>query len=130
MAKKKLNITAAALRRAADSRSYKKDEDCFKRGLVRSLLADGDEIAAKVSGTRDYRVSLRVEDGKIGGECSCPMGDMGAFCKHMVAVGLAEGSCGGALSATTRCWEGASIAATVGARYSLKSPFPRRAPPE
>lgn len=90
MATKKPKITAAALRRAADDRSYKKGEDYFQRGLVRSLLADGDEIVAKVSGTRDYKVRLQVEDSEFDGECSCPMGDMGTFCKHMVAVGLAH----------------------------------------
>ncbi len=90
MTAKKTTITAAALRRAADSRSYKKGEDYFQRGLVRSLLADGGEIVAKVRGTRDYKVRLRMEDGEVDGECSCPMGDMGSFCKHMVAVGLAH----------------------------------------
>ena len=62
--------------------------DCFHRKLVYSLLTDGDKIIAKIHGTRDYKVSLWVADGQIGGECSCPMGDMGVFCKHMVAVGL------------------------------------------
>lgn len=90
MTAKKTTITAAALRRAADSRSYKRGEDYFQRGLVRSLLADGDEIVAKVHGTQDYKVRLQMDDGDISGECSCPMGNMGAFCKHMVAVGLAQ----------------------------------------
>jgi len=49
MAKKDFKITAAALRRAADDRSYKKGEDYFQRGLVRSLLADSDEIVAKTT---------------------------------------------------------------------------------
>lgn len=97
MTAKKTTITAAALRRAADSRSYKKGEDYFHRGMVRSLLADGDEIVAKVRGTRDYKVRLRMENGEVDGECSCPMGDMDSFCKHMVAVGLAQ-LAGGAVS--------------------------------
>ncbi len=97
MTKKSINITEAALRRTADSRSYKKGEDYYQRGVVRSLLADGDEIVAKVRGTHDYKVRLWMDDGEVSGKCSCPMGDMGAFCKHMVAVGLAQ-LAGGALS--------------------------------
>jgi len=95
MAKKKINITAAALRRATDDRYYKRGEDYFRRELVYSLLTDGDEIVAKVHGTRDYKVRLWAEDGEPAGECSCPMGDMGVFCKHMVAVGLAHLAGGG-----------------------------------
>jgi uncharacterized Zn finger protein len=86
--RKKIKITAAAIRRAADSKSYKRGEDYSLRGMVYSLLTDGDAIVAKVHGTRKYKVRLWVEDGDVEGECSCPMGDMGVFCKHLVAVGL------------------------------------------
>ncbi|MHC4715549.1 MAG: SWIM zinc finger family protein [Planctomycetota bacterium] len=46
-------------------------------------------IYSRVSGTTDYRVRLWVEGSAVDGECSCPMGDDGVFCKHCVAVGLA-----------------------------------------
>jgi len=88
MTKKKSKITAAAIRRAADGKSYKRGEDYFRRGMVYSLLTDGDTIVGKVRGTRNYKVRLWAEDGEVEGECSCPMGDMGMFCKHLVAVGL------------------------------------------
>ena len=88
MAKKKINITAAAIRRAADGKSYKRGEDYFRRGMVYSLLEDGEAVVAKVRGTRNYKVRLWVEDGEVEGECSCPMGDAGVFCKHLVAAGL------------------------------------------
>jgi len=88
MAKKKIKITAAAIRRAADGKSYKRGENYFRRGMVYSLLTDGDAVAAKVRGTRNYRVRLWAEDGEVEGECSCPMGDAGVFCKHLVAAGL------------------------------------------
>jgi len=86
--RKKIKITAAAIRRAADGKSYKRGEDYFRRGMVYSLLTDGDAIVAKVRGTRNYKVRLWTEDGEVEGECSCPMGDMGVFCKHLVAAGL------------------------------------------
>jgi uncharacterized Zn finger protein len=88
MAKKKIKITAAAIRRAADGKSYKRGEDYFLRGMVYSLLTDGDAVVAKVRGTRNYKVRLWAEDGEVEGECSCPMGDAGVFCKHLVAAGL------------------------------------------
>ncbi|MGC9455766.1 MAG: SWIM zinc finger family protein, partial [Phycisphaerae bacterium] len=88
MAKKKIKITAAAIRRAADGKSYKRGEDYFRRGMVYSLLTDGEAVVAKVRGTRNYKVSLWAEDGEVEGECSCPMGDAGVFCKHLVAAGL------------------------------------------
>lgn len=88
MKKRKLNITQAAIRRAADDRSYKRGKGYFESGMVYSLLLDGDKIFAKAHGTRDYKVHLWVEDGDVVGQCSCPMGDQGVFCKHMVAVGL------------------------------------------
>jgi len=86
--KKKIKITAAAIRRAADGKSYKRGEDYFRRGMVYSLLIDGEAVVAKVRGTRNYRARLWAEDGEVEGECTCPMGDAGVFCKHLVAAGL------------------------------------------
>lgn len=44
---------------------------------------------ATVRGTRDYRVTLWVEDGDLASSCTCPVGGDGLFCKHCVAVALA-----------------------------------------
>jgi len=88
MAKSKIKFTKAKLKRATDSRSWQRGEDYFHRGLVYSLLEDGATILAKVRGTRNYRVRLWTENGQIEGDCSCPIGDGGYFCKHCVAVGL------------------------------------------
>lgn len=81
-------LTEAALRRAANDGSYRRGRDYHRRGLVTSLLREGDCLVAKVRGTRSYKVRLWSEDGEAVGECSCPMGDAGEFCKHLVAVGL------------------------------------------
>ncbi|MEV6231049.1 hypothetical protein AB0L88_24610 [Saccharopolyspora shandongensis] len=45
-------------------------------------------VVASVAGTDSYRVRLRDLGGRLGGDCSCPYGREGAFCKHCVAVGL------------------------------------------
>ncbi len=89
MAKSKIEFTKAKLKRATDSRSWQRGEDYFRRGLVYFLLEDDGTILAKVRGTWNYKVRLWIEDGEIEGDCSCPMGDGGYFCKHCVAVGLA-----------------------------------------
>jgi uncharacterized Zn finger protein len=89
MAKSKLQFTKKDLRRATDSGSWERGVGYFEDGRVGSLTVDGGVIRARVAGNEDYRVQLRMEDGQIEGECSCPMGDDGVFCKHCVAVGLA-----------------------------------------
>ena len=83
-----MTITKGQLRRLTDDGSWERGVGYFRQGRVRSLLRDGDRIDATVSGTRDYRVVLRLKNGKLDGECSCPMGEDGVFCKHCVAVGL------------------------------------------
>ncbi|HEU5333914.1 MAG TPA: SWIM zinc finger family protein [Actinocrinis sp.] len=39
-------------------------------------------------GTGAYRVTLTLHDAGLAGDCSCPHGQDGFFCKHCVAVGL------------------------------------------
>ena len=84
-----LKLTRTTLKRLTDERSWERGEVYFEDGAVYALLEDGDAVQAKVRGQRNYRVRLYVEGGEWDGECSCPMGDAGVFCKHCVAVGLA-----------------------------------------
>jgi uncharacterized Zn finger protein len=88
MTKSKLQFTKKNLQRATDSRSWERGVGYFEDGRVGSLMVDGGVIHARVAGNEDYRVQLWMEDGQVEGECSCPMGDDGVFCKHCVAVGL------------------------------------------
>ncbi|MEY9862828.1 putative Zn finger protein [Catenulispora sp. GAS73] len=71
---------------AAGSRSY-------ERGLayleeVDDLRLAEHEIVATVYGSEPYEVVLRVEGHRLDGDCSCPFGQEGHFCKHCVAVAL------------------------------------------
>jgi hypothetical protein len=83
-------ITEAALRAAAGERS-------FERGVsyldaVTGLEVVGNQVMATVRGTGDYLVVLTLGEpaagGGLRGECGCPYGQEGFFCKHCVAVGL------------------------------------------
>src|SRR3954465_4514036 len=71
---------------AAGSRSY-------ERGLayldeVDDLEIGEGGISATVYGSERYRVVLSVDGHRLGGDCSCPYGQEGRFCKHCVAVAL------------------------------------------
>jgi uncharacterized Zn finger protein len=74
------------LRRLAGPKSYERG-----RGYLRQV-GDVDElpggVVAMVYGTETYEVRLRRRAGGLDGECTCPYGQDGAFCKHCVAVGL------------------------------------------
>lgn len=60
-------------------------------GAVRELeplSGDVPGVRAHVVGTDDYVAEVRVERGRLRGDCSCPHGADGWFCKHQVAVAL------------------------------------------
>jgi uncharacterized Zn finger protein len=80
-------LTEAKLRKLAGPRS-------FERGLgyvdaVSGVEVGDDWIRASVHGTERYEVELLL-GGRRGpaGECACPYGQEGNFCKHLVALGL------------------------------------------
>jgi uncharacterized Zn finger protein len=81
-----LPFTEADIKGAADPRS-------FERGLeylhsVDDLAVTGTHITASVFGNREYRVRLALGESAISGDCTCPYGREGAFCKHCVAVAM------------------------------------------
>lgn len=65
----------------------------FARGrkivdAVAGLRTDADGVRAAVHGRAEYAVFLGPASPGLIGECDCPQGAEGAFCKHCVAVGL------------------------------------------
>ncbi|MGV9451060.1 SWIM zinc finger family protein [Streptomyces sp. NPDC003635] len=83
-------LTEASLRARAGARS-------FDRGLgyldAVSAVEVGDGwVTATVHGTERYAVELTFDDADdpsgLSGECDCPYGQEGNFCKHLVALGL------------------------------------------
>ena len=89
MASHKPLFTKTQLKELADERSWERGTGYFTDKRVTSILEDRDVIVAKVLGTQSYRVTLHVVRKRLAGECTCPMGDDGVFCKHCVATGLA-----------------------------------------
>lgn len=66
----------------------------FQRALgyldaVAGLEVGESWITARVQGTNVYEVELTLDGGSaVLGDCSCPYGQEGHFCKHCVAVGM------------------------------------------
>ncbi|MCS7480152.1 SWIM zinc finger domain-containing protein [Umezawaea endophytica] len=72
---------------------HKAGAKSFWRGLgyrdsVIELRVLRRHVAARVEGAGSYAVELAWRDEQLAGECSCPYGEQGFFCKHLVAVGL------------------------------------------
>lgn len=81
-------IDRNVLLRMAGSRVYSRGEGYFLLGKVKGISESEGTVTARVRGTRDYSVILRLEGSEVVGECDCPEGTKGRFCKHCVAVGL------------------------------------------
>ncbi|WP_113702654.1 SWIM zinc finger family protein [Nonomuraea lactucae] len=82
-------LTEELIRDRADGRSFERGKTYYAGGAVRGLAVDGASASATVDGTRAYRVQLRVTPRGLDGDCSCPYGQDGMFCKHCVATALA-----------------------------------------
>ncbi|MEE4595294.1 hypothetical protein V2J94_25995 [Streptomyces sp. DSM 41524] len=80
-------LTEANLEMLAGPRSY-------ERGLGYLDAVSGVEVGdgwvtASVHGTERYEVELTLDGpGGLSGQCDCPYGMEGNFCKHLVALGL------------------------------------------
>lgn len=74
------------LQRLAGDASFRRGEGYLSAVECKENLPGS--VVATVRGTDNYTVRLSYEGGILTGECSCPHGAEGAFCKHSVAVGL------------------------------------------
>lgn len=87
-------LSEAELRAAAGDRSFERGAHYV--AAVSSLESAGNRVIATVRGSEDYLVVLTLDEdpgggsgeGRLRGECGCPHGQQGFFCKHCVAVGL------------------------------------------
>jgi SWIM zinc finger len=79
-------FSEADLLHAAGDRSYSRGLEYMD--AVRNLQIGAGEITATVYGTDEYEIVLDLNVDGASGECSCPYGQEGFFCKHLVAAGL------------------------------------------
>ncbi|MEU9008511.1 hypothetical protein AB0D12_01710 [Streptomyces sp. NPDC048479] len=81
------SLTEANLKALAGPRSYERGLGCLD--AVSGVEVGDSRVTATVHGTERYEVELVLEGpGGLGGECDCPYGLEGNFCKHLVALGL------------------------------------------
>lgn len=82
-------VTEAGLRSLAGERYFERGVEYFRCDAVERLRSDENQISSRVIGTESYRCRLWIAKGMLDWECSCPLGEEGEFCKHLVATGLA-----------------------------------------
>lgn len=82
-------VTEAALEKLAGKRSYARGIAYFRQGAVHDLMRAGDMLKARVMGSDEYHIALGAAGRKLEWSCTCPLGEGGEFCKHVVAAGLA-----------------------------------------
>ncbi|MGH8727249.1 MAG: DUF6880 family protein [Burkholderiales bacterium] len=88
-------ITERSLAELAGDRSFARGREYFRDGAVERLRSGDGRITARVTGTEIYTTSIRLHGRELDYDCTCPMGQQGEFCKHLVATGLvwlAEGA--------------------------------------
>jgi uncharacterized Zn finger protein len=81
-----LAFTEADIKRAAGDKSFERGLDYLD--AVGDLEIGDTEITASVYGSAEYQVSLAFGDERLTGDCTCPYGREGFFCKHCVAVAM------------------------------------------
>ncbi|MEU0938754.1 hypothetical protein [Embleya sp. NPDC005971] len=83
----RLPFTEQDLLDAAGAKSYGRGEGYL--GAVANLIEeDPGYVSAVVYGNDTYAVALEYGADGLIGDCDCPYGEQGHFCKHCVAVGL------------------------------------------
>src|ERR1700683_1294687 len=79
-------FTEADIERLAGARAYERGLDYLDE--IEGLGMTGTQDTASVYGGSKSQVRLRFGAGGLAGDCTCPQGRDGFFCKHCVAVGL------------------------------------------
>lgn len=81
-------LTPETIRTIAGDTYFERGERYALEGAVLHVVEDDGAIMGVVSGTEKYRVDIRIRGKHLEWNCTCPLGDEGAFCKHVVSVAL------------------------------------------
>ncbi|MGB7537957.1 MAG: SWIM zinc finger family protein [Anaerolineales bacterium] len=85
-------ITEAALRSRSSPESFSRGQKLFKTGAIFDAYRRGELIGGNCEGESEpfYRLRIRLSGGGIReASCSCPY-DYGGYCKHIIALALAN----------------------------------------
>ena len=80
-------LTPARLQDLADW-GYERGVRYFEQGRVAKWSASENELSGTVVGSDEYVARLYTNGKQLGFDCTCPVGDRGQACKHVVALGL------------------------------------------
>jgi uncharacterized Zn finger protein len=83
----RISLTEQQLLDAAGQPSFGRGEDYVR--YVRGARVEGTRATGSIQARNVYTVSLDWSSGEPTGSCTCPHHGGGAFCKHLVALGLA-----------------------------------------
>lgn len=82
------NFAEALVREHSEPESFRRGQQYYHDGTVRSLIRRGDAIEAEVDGSEPWPYQVRVtfdSAGVTSADCTCPY-DWGGWCKHVVAA--------------------------------------------
>ncbi len=80
-------LTLREIKNLTEERFFKRGE-CYLNN-VDIKRRSHTKLSAVVSGRKDYTANIsRSRTGNISYSCSCPVGQSGKFCKHLVALAL------------------------------------------
>lgn len=83
----RIRLTENTLMKLAGSGAYQRGLAYYHDNAVTELHIAGKHIHAEVAGTYPYAVEIDLSKG-FHYACSCPVGESGDCCKHVVAVAL------------------------------------------
>ncbi len=82
-------VTEERIREWSDGQAFDRGRLYFAQGRVGEPSVTETGATATVNGSRPYGVRLDITATRMVGECPCPQGAEGMFCKHCVATALA-----------------------------------------
>jgi uncharacterized Zn finger protein len=85
---KSIISTEDDIRGFAGDTYYQRGLDYYRGGRVEKLLETDNKVKAIVTGTDIYGVTFGMHGRRFDYDCSCPLGEEGEFCKHLVAASL------------------------------------------
>jgi superfamily II DNA or RNA helicase len=81
-------LTPESLRARTGGYAFARGERYWKEGRVLACEVLADAIQGIVAGSADYHVRVFAHGRRLFTECTCPVGERGETCKHVVALAL------------------------------------------